>query len=87
MIKGVALGVVLKNTHRQVLIDQQAIMGRRSDGSDVYELSDCDNNQHLGTIIFNKKKDNWDYKGPLPHEDLYQIARFIQNYSEDDWNF
>ena len=85
MIKGVALGVILRNTHRQVLIDQQSALGKRADN--VYELSDYDNNQHLGTIIFNKKKDNWDYKGPLPHGDLYQIARFIQNYSEDDWNF
>ncbi|HVV54200.1 MAG TPA: hypothetical protein VHC47_02680 [Mucilaginibacter sp.] len=87
MIKRVALGVTLKNTHRQVLIDQLTAGKKGMNESIAYNLSDYENGRELGTIIFDQKKDNWDYKGPLSSHDLYQIARFIQNYNDDDWNF
>ncbi|HVW15390.1 MAG TPA: hypothetical protein VHB54_16280 [Mucilaginibacter sp.] len=87
MIKGVALGITLKNAHRQVLIDEENTGKKPSEGLTVYHLMDNENNADLGVITFSRRKDNWDYKGPLSDNDLYQIARFIQNYNDEDWNF
>lgn len=40
---------------------------------------------NAGSFTFTHDKNDWNYLGELGREEQVQLAGFIQNYTDDDW--
>jgi len=39
----------------------------------------------IGYLMFSKEKKYWKFNGEMPESELKQVAEFLQNYKESDW--
>jgi len=39
----------------------------------------------IGYLMFSKGKKYWKFDGQLPEDELKQVAEFLQNFKEGDW--
>ena len=39
----------------------------------------------VGYLMFSKEKKYWKFDGQMPENELNQVAEFLQNFKEGDW--